>query len=357
MLEQKEYLIIYHKEDNDGLFSAAIFYDYLTRVLKFKLEDLCFIGADYNDLAKFQKENKVEDLHKDFKHIIMTDISFNDAKYMKKLWKEFGSDFIWCDHHAPIIKSSFELKFDDVPGVRETNRSAILCAYKYLYDPFDDDYNDKRVPELLRILSAWDSWSYEREGYDFEFVRRVNKAVTYKYNFELGKIKVLVSELIQVHQNNEPLGFADVVVDVVYKMFKEKDLIDNLLNTGNIIADVEDQNMENIIKNDGDNDWKLCFEDEDDHKIYRKACAIFMQGATSSIMFKCLKNTDIDHGIVFKHKANGNWTVSLYNIREDNCVHCGEYLKKKYNGGGHKGAAGCTITESQFIKILKSKIL
>ena len=134
----------------------------------------------------------------------MTDISFNDVKYMKKLWKEFGSEFIWCDHHAPIIKSSFELKFDDVSGIRDTNRSAILCAYKYLYDPFDDDYNHKKVPELLRILSAWDSWTYDKEGYDFEFVRRVNKAVTYKYNLELSKIKELVSDLITVYKNNEP---------------------------------------------------------------------------------------------------------------------------------------------------------
>ena len=351
MLEQKEYLIIYHKEDNDGLFSAAIFYDYLTRVLKCKLEDLCFIGADYNDLAKFQKENKVKDLHKNFKHIVMTDISFNDTKYMKNLWKEFGSDFIWCDHHAPIIKSSFELKFDDVSGIRDTNRSAILCAYKYLYDQFDDDYNHKKVPELLRILSAWDSWTYDKEGYDFEFVRRVNKAVTYKYNLELSKIKELVSDLITVYKNNEPSG-------IFSNIFKDKDLIDNLLDTGNIICNVEDQNMKNIVKNDGDRNWKLLFENEDnDRPLFKKACAIFMQGATSSTMFKCLKNTDIDHGIVFKHKADGNWVVSLYNVREDNCVHCGEYLKKKYNGGGHKGAAGCTLTQDQFINILKSKTL
>lgn len=343
---QKEYLIIYHKEDNDGLFSAAILYDYITRVLNIKLEDLCFIGADYNDLAKFQNENTVEDLHKDFKHIVMTDISFNDPKYMKKLWKEFGKDFIWCDHHAPIIKSSFELKFYDVPGIRDTNRSAILCVYKYLYDPFDDDYKHKKVPELLRILSAWDSWTYEKEGYDFEYVRRINKAVTYKYNLELGKIKKLVSDLVYVYQNDKPTDMYDGY------------LIDNLLETGNIICDVEDQNMENIVKNDGDCDWKLWFEDEDKGRpLYKKACAIFMQGATSSTMFKCLKNTDIDHGIVFKHKADGNWVISLYNVREDNWVHCGEYLKKKYKGGGHKGAAGCTVTEAQFIKILKSKTL
>ena len=49
--------------------------------------------------------------------------------------------------------------------------------------------------------------------------------------------------------------------------------------------------------------------------------------------------------------------MSMYNINEDECTHCGEFLKKKYNGGGHKGAAGCTFTEAQFIKILKSKTI
>lgn len=346
---QREYLIIYHKEDNDGLFSAAIFYDYITRVLKYKLEDLCFIGADYNDLVKFQKENTVEDLHKDFKHIIMTDISFNDANYMKELWKEFGHDFIWCDHHAPIIKSSFKFKFDDVPGIRDTGRSAILCAYKYLYDQFDDEYNNKKVPELLRILSAWDSWTYEKEGYDFEYVRRINKGVTYMYNLELGKIKNIVSDLTQVYQTNEPSGTFSAI-------FKDKNLIDSLYDTGSIIANVEDKNMENIIKNNGDRDWKLWFKDDDRGRpLYKKACAIFMQGPTSSTMFKCLKRTDITQGIVFKHNADGSWTISLYNIDDNDWVHCGDYMKNKYNGGGHKGAAGATVTQEQFIEILKNK--
>jgi nanoRNase/pAp phosphatase (c-di-AMP/oligoRNAs hydrolase) len=71
-------------------------------------------------------------------------------------------------------------------------------------------------------------------------------------------------------------------------------------------------------------------------------------------MFKtCPEN--IQHGIVFKRQPNGNWTFSLYNVRNDSDFHCGDFLKKKYNGGGHPGAAGCTITEEQFITILKNK--
>ena len=93
---QKDYLIIYHREDNDGVFSAAIFEDYLLNKLHLKLEDLVFLGADYNILSEFAKDkhNTPEKLHEDFKHIIMTDISFNDSKFMKDLYNEFGNDFI-----------------------------------------------------------------------------------------------------------------------------------------------------------------------------------------------------------------------------------------------------------------------
>ena len=50
--------------------------------------------------------------------------------------------------------------------------------------------------------------------------------------------------------------------------------------------------------------------------------------------------------------------LSLYNTnRDDHSFHCGDYLKKNYGGGGHEGAAGAQITETQFIKILKTKTL
>jgi nanoRNase/pAp phosphatase (c-di-AMP/oligoRNAs hydrolase) len=47
--------------------------------------------------------------------------------------------------------------------------------------------------------------------------------------------------------------------------------------------------------------------------------------------------------------------MSLYNIYDNDNFNCGTYLKENYNGGGHVGAAGCTITNTKFIKILKTK--
>lgn len=346
MRDPKKYLIIYHKEDNDGVFSAAIFYDYIINELHYKLEDLCFIGADYNELANFAKENPVKKLHEDFENIIMTDISFNDVSYMKSLWKEFDNHFIWCDHHAPIIKTSIEKNFDNIPGIRDTSRSAILCVWKFLYDQFDEAYNEKKVPELLRILSVWDSWSYEREGYEFEYVRNINKGTTIKYNLSLGKTREVVHDLVDVYFNG-------VTGDNMYVTEKDAPLIKELHEFGKQLNEYDDKIMENIIKTSGDCSWQI----RAPHHTIHKACAIFHQGATNSTMFKTLQNTDIKHGLVFKHSQNGNWVLSMYNINDDEEFHCGEFLKERYNGGGHKGAAGCTLTQEQFIEILKNKKL
>ena len=69
------------------------------------------------------------------------------------------------------------------------------------------------------------------------------------------------------------------------------------------------------------------------------------------------KRKGIEIGLVFKHSPNTKWTLSMYNVRDEYWFHCGEFLKERYNGGGHKGAAGCTLTQEQFIEILKKREL
>jgi len=348
-MHAEKYLIIYHREDNDGLFSGSLMYDYLIHKLNIDPENIDRLPADYNILAEFSKEMEVEELHQKYKAIIMVDISFNDWKYIKKLYKEFGTDFVWCDHHAPIIHLSQEKHFDDTPGIRDTNRSAILCVWKYLYDQFDEDYNKKAVPEYLRILSAWDSWSYVREELDFDFCRNVNKGTTIKLNLNMDDILPIIRDLVEIY------------VDGKNKFeFSMDALIRNFETYGQILNRYDDIVMQNILNESSDKEWKLEIADEelDDTKI-RKACAIFHQGQTSSALFYSLQKTnpDIQNAIVFKHQPNNKWTVSLYNVYENTWFHCGDYLREKYNGGGHKGAAGCTLTQEQFIKILKNKTL
>ena len=59
MSENKKYLIIYHSEDNDGLFSGALFYDYLVRKLNVPAEHIATLGAYFIQLEDFQKQKSV----------------------------------------------------------------------------------------------------------------------------------------------------------------------------------------------------------------------------------------------------------------------------------------------------------
>lgn len=353
----KKYLLIYHKEDNDGVFSGAIFYNYIIHNLNYKKEDIQLLGGDYNMLAQYANDNNVESLKLKYDSIIMTDISFNDPKYMKELYDEFGAKFIWCDHHKPIIDASIKYHFDDCPGIRNTTKSAILCAYEFLYDSFNEVYStidkhaDPRFPELFRVLSGWDSWSYEREGYNFDYVRNVNKGVTNEMKLDFEKIVSKVYQTIYFYQHIDSDNFN-------INLSKEIEFIQHMHDIGKTLNEYEDNVMADIIKNSGDCSWKVRFDDKDKGRpLYHSACAIFHQGATNSTMFKSLKRKGINHGLVFKHQPNGNWVLSMYNVSEDEWTHCGEFLKERYGGGGHKGAAGCTLTQEQFISILQNKTI
>ena len=51
MIDSRDkFLIIYHKEDNDGLFSMAIIYNYLVNDMHIKPENIHRLGADYKDM-------------------------------------------------------------------------------------------------------------------------------------------------------------------------------------------------------------------------------------------------------------------------------------------------------------------
>ena len=339
MESKKKYLIIYHKEDNDGVFSGAIIYEFLISELKKNKESIDLLGADYNILNKFSESYKdnIEDLKNEYKSIIMADISFNDVFFMKSLYNLYKNDFIWFDHHAPIIHQSKVNKFSDISGLRDTSKSAILCVWEWLYNPF----NIEEIPELLKVLSAYDSWTYKENGYNFDYVYNINKGVTNKFNLDFNKIVNIIKDI----KDNKYIA-----------LIKLETLGRNLNN-------YDAQRYIDIIKNSGDCTWKIYTDNKlfSGDELYRTACALFIQGPSNSVMFKSLikgTNDDLMNGIVFKRNNDSTWTISLYNIRDnDNTFHCGDYLKKFYNGGGHKGAAGCTVDEKTFIKILKSKTL
>ena len=320
-------IILYHKEDNDGVFSGALFRNYFIYDCQYEKENVHCIGLDYNDIKKIDKEY-IDNIAALFNTLVITDISL-PVDLMQYCYEKFGPNFIWCDHHAPIIKEAEKHNAsENWPGIRQTDRSAILCAYKHLYDPYDGFYNDKLIPKLLRILSAWDSFTYEQNGFELDYVRGFNKAVNQEVSLDILK----ASEILNYDE---------------YNMGK---FIDNCEVIGKSIVNYENYINKALVESSADLDWTI---GEDN----RKAAMLIMQGPTSSLIFDSLKGSDVKSGIIFKYSSkNNNWVISLYNIDDhDDSFHCGEYCKENYGGGGHLGAAGCQISFEQFLEMMKNK--
>lgn len=315
---KEQYLIIYHKEDNDGLFSMAIIYNYLIIEKNINKDNIKLFGADYNDLDKLSLD---DDIIKNSTHIYISDVSFDTVEKMIQLKEMFGENLVWIDHHKPMIDNSISKGFDDINGLRDTKHSALYNAFKYLYPKYN-------MPELFKILSAWDSWSYDAEGIDFDLCKYVNIGVNNIYNLNPDFIINYVYLLIYIY--NDYINPPD---------------IDELYEIGKFEAKILDRTYENNVKAYGDFSWTV---------NDRTACAMFIQGPSNSQMFKVCKDK-VQNGIVFKRLPDSNWALSLYNTDNQHDFHCGEYLKKHFNGGGHEGAAGCQISEELFINILKQK--
>ena len=317
---ENKHLLIYHKEDNDGVFSGALIYNYFKEHLK--ENNIQLFGTDYNELNKLWENREVYNW--DFDKIIMTDISFNDPNAMQYLYEKFGNNFFWIDHHTPIIKESHNHKFYGCPGLRDSSNSAIVNAYKFFYK------ENNKIPELRKVLSAWDSFTFEREGYELKYVSKVNIGIKFMFDLDINKVINLLRNLVVYGEDS------DVEVN--------KSLISSAYTYGDIILTAKEQEDAQLIANCGDFSWTV---------NGRTACALFVQGPSNSQIFKTVKDK-VKNGVIFKRLKDGNWVISLYNANLDDTFHCGEYLKNKYNGGGHLGAAGCQISEKQFIEILKT---
>ena len=83
---------------------------------------------------------------------------------------------------------------------------------------------------------------------------------------------------------------------------------------------------------------------------------IFTTEHMNSQAFENLPDPEVRNGATLKYNAaNDCWTMSLYNFDDNDEFDCGVYLKEHYGGGGHKGAAGCTLSNEQVSNMVLTK--
>lgn len=403
LTEKDNILLIYHKEDADGLMSAAIAYCYLcdiswSAIVKKAKEGILeewltgiyegldgrtnkdqmllpcggvtMKGVSYADLTNLANsaggaEKLAEKWKKRYTHVIVTDISFNETDVMFSLYKKYKENFVWFDHHKAVIASSSDTgsPFDKASGLRDTATSALMLVYHYFYGTMYCHslcQSMQTAPEMLRLLAGYDSWQPKTH-----LVESLERALSFTKGFEY-KIKMNVADAVPY----AAFALYSSIINNEYgnslKKLKETDeaAYGNILSLADYVNRCLDEQM-NTIEHDGrvvmdaqKRMWEQSVEQFGDYSFTvggESCCVLFSQMAANSKMFGCVRDKGIEHVAVFKRTPESKWVLSLYNTRDDNKLCVGAYLKERYGGGGHQGVGGATLNGEQFGAVMVSR--
>lgn len=342
----KKVLVIYHREDNDGCCAAGI----VAALLDSKgindntygFDEMEFKGVSYADLSREWEEMQNYDesstdhrpliLRHNWEHVFMVDISFNNIDAMNFLYERYGERFHWCDHHKPIIDLSKDQPFGNAKGVRNMDQSALMNTWEYL-----TDYE----PSIwMTQLSDYDSWSWTRSSVyqnkqNYEDLMSLNTGITKTSGLKVKWFFNWIGELLAGNRAEH-----DKMAHVAREL-------------GRVIWAEDQARCQRAINTHGDTAWKLQFD-----WGHRNAIALITTDHFNSLSFEMFRDSDIENAIVFKmDPKNDKVVMSLYNVNNDDNFDCGAFCKERYGGGGHKGAAGCTLTREQFIMMFQLKVI
>lgn len=348
----KRILVIYHREDNDGACSAGIV-DAFHK--KFMLEgnySVKFKGVNYADLSRYWKEYETASENMQgypkpkmldwigYDEVYMLDISFNEPAAMEFMFEQLKEHFVWCDHHKPIIELSKEWRFGSANGIRRTDQSALMNTWYFLCEEFD--LPDAKASNEMIKLSDYDSWAWTRKTeYDNDQAREnlfdLNVGITHRSNLNPKWFSDWIFNWL-----DSEFSYRNAAGEVHYHTACEAQIF------GHQARELDKKRTDRAVASNGDCTWRL--------RNGESVCVLFTTERMNSMSFGAVTDKSVRYGAVIKYDAkNDNWTLGLYNFSDDDKFDCGEYLKQWYNGGGHPGAAGCTLTAAHVSGMIMSK--
>lgn len=308
-MKENKVLIIYHRVDFDGVFSALIAKKYYSEVENVIVDTF---GYTYNDdLPNFNLQPFNVD------KLVLVDISF-PADIMLDLLEKYGPDNIeWIDHHITAINDSEKYGYSNgLPGLRMLGRGACELCWKYY---FDNSLNT--LPLLIRRLSDYDVW--------------------YKESTEIWNNSVIPIQLGIRSLFGVKLGNLDP--DQVFT----PEFLNKVIQTGKPIHDYLLGKWKSSIANSSfDITVAGSF----------KGIAIISPDFNSS-MFDSVRDDYQVFCIVSPQRKTGMYSCSLYSEPDGRLgdFQLGQYLKENYGGGGHPTAAGCQLNQEQFLNLIINK--
>ena len=298
-MDKRKILIIYHRADYDGIFSAIIAKKYYESK-GVRVETL---GWNYGD--------ELIDIHAKipvYQGIVMVDVCLPPEQMIELA--ESGK-LTWIDHHETAIKDALENGYDKVSGVRTIGTAACELVWKYFYPA-------RETPTLIAYAGTYDVWDKNRYNWDEDIVP-LQYGLKNEYGLSLKKIEADWDEL---------LTDCEWVMDkgsVIYEWIRH--ISEAWVNNCGFEVEVGEQKLKGIA---------------------------IVTPMTGSLVFESVL-AKYDLFLVVQVRDNASRiTVSMYTEPDKDLggFSCGAYLKEKYGGGGHATAGGCNMIDEETFRRL-----
>ena len=295
----KKALIVYHKVDYDGVFSAVV----CKRKLESSGYEVSTLGWTYGDDIPDVLGIKADS-------VFLVDISF-PPEIMQELSKV--PEVYWIDHHIGAITNSINGGYQNMAGLRVQGIGACEACWKFMYG------NSEPIPWVIELASAYDVWDKSRFNWKNQSLA-LQQGLRVEYGVNLEKIYPVFEKLMNPKT------------------------IKGILKVGQVINQYNANRHKSAVKSYGfpvtiNGNWKgICMlTTEFNSTIYESVLQDYQ-------IYVCA-NRKIDQ--------NGNviYSISMYS-ESDTGLNLAEYMKANYNGGGHLCAAGGTMTEEQFMRLI-----
>lgn len=300
-------VILYHQADLDGVLSGVIAKYYLS----LRHETVEAIGSDYHLPINIEALDK-------FDNIYVIDFS-NKELFESKLAKKI----IWIDHHASAIEEFRPLKLNQfcIDGV-----AACRLAFQFFtninYSMLDkEDFFARKVQEpfVITLAGEFDIWDLTSPC-----ARPFNFGIA---DLSFSNIDILFKSTKSIlcpgpRKNRDESYLEELIEKLASIDGREPKRIYNAIQRGKGVVDYINSTSYRVPPNfviiDG------------------KRGRVFNTHVFSSLVHTNTENEDFI--MVWSHLGGNKVKVSFYSEK----INCFE-LAKKFGGGGHKGAAGCTI--------------
>ena len=295
-------ICIYHSRDLDGWSSAAI--------IRRRWPSVKLIGWDYGMEMPEIPDGKL---------VVMVDISFSDTELEEPFQPMIdlanrSEKLVWIDHHKSAL-DYYEAAKDKFPEtcLQIGNSSKAACEHTW-----EAVFGSKqKMPLVIKWLGLYDTFRKDEAGEDWE------KAVL---PFQYGMQTYVTS----------PETFP-------YELMDEKSSPGQLaqyIGAGQVIL----KNMDNF--------HKAIANSAQVFKLEGYTCVALNTLKKGSISFDHTFNPEEHDFMMAYSRSKDHWNISFY--CDSDKVDCSA-IAKKFGGGGHAGAAGCTMDDETLIGIINGK--